>query len=137
MQTSRVREALGWSHHILYPKACRKRAGMPSNGFVGWSIVPTGCLGRNLGHATACQLGLRPPGSRRAFRCTIRGAAVAKGAQAQLSGKREGVPGLSERSSELRYVGISVIWRRRDAKTLRPAGHGRIVDRLDIDGMAL
>ncbi len=60
-----------------------------------------------------------------------------EGAQARLSGKREGVPGLSERSSEFRYVGIPVIWRRRDAKTLRPAGNGRIVDRLDIDGVAL
>ena len=66
------------------------------------------------------------------------GEAVAKGrSQARLSGKREGVPGLSERSCEFRYVGIPVIWRRRDAQTLRPTGNGRIVDRLDIDGMAL
>jgi hypothetical protein len=57
--------------------------------------------------------------------------------QARLSGKREGVPGLSERSCEFRYVGIPVIWRRRDAQTLRPTGNGRIVDRLDIDGVAL
>jgi hypothetical protein len=64
-----------------------------------------------------------------------RGAAVAKGAR--LSGKREGVPGFSERSCQFRYVGITVIWRRRDAQTLRPTGNGRIVDRLDIDGVAL
>src|SRR6516162_2278661 len=57
--------------------------------------------------------------------------------QARLSGKREGVPGLSERSCEFRYVGIPVIWRWRDAQTLRPTGNGRIVDRLDIDGVAL
>src|SRR6516164_4286488 len=56
---------------------------------------------------------------------------------ARLSGKREGVPGLSECSCEFRYVGIPVIWRRRDAQTLRPTGNSRIVDRLDIDGVAL
>ena len=55
----------------------------------------------------------------------------------RLSDKREGVPGLSECSCEFRYVGIPVIWRRRDAQTLRPTGNSRIVDRLDIDGVAL
>ena len=42
-----------------------------------------------------------------------------------------------ERSYEFRYVGVPVIRRRRDAQTLCPTGDGRIVDRLDIDGVAL
>ena len=57
--------------------------------------------------------------------------------QARLSGKREGVPGLERAQLRVPLCGVPVIWRRRDAQTLRPAGNGRIVDRLDIDGVAL
>lgn len=82
------------------------------------------------------QHGLRPPGSRHPFDAQSGGRRLRRRSQAQL-GKREGVPGFGERSCEFGYVGIPVIWRRSDAQTLCPAGNGRIIDRLDIDGVAL
>jgi len=95
----------------------------PQTVFFEWSIVPTW---------------LPRPQRGTPIRGIIRGRRLRRGrSQVRFSGKGEGVPRLSERSCEFRYVGIPVIWRRRDTQTLRPTGNGRIVDRLDIDGVAL
>src|SRR5215472_4998313 len=139
MQTGRVIEGLDWRASHLLSGSVSKRGGYALKRLsLDGPSSQLGCLARNLGDATPSQHGLRPPGNRRPFDAQSGGRRLRRGrSHARLSGKREGVPGLSERSCEFRYVGIPVIWRWRDAQTLRPTGNGRIVDRLDIDGVAL
>jgi len=138
MQAGRV-IGLDWGAPPPFSGSVSKGAGMPSNGFV-WMVhrpnlaaAAATCDTRGLpsvvcARRTADAPSMHNPRGRRLRR---------RRSERRLSGKRECVPGLSERSCELRYVGIPVIWRRRDAQTLRPTGNGRIIDRLDINGVAL
>src|SRR3954452_12018278 len=137
MQPSCVIEGLDWVASHLLTESVSKRGGSPVKrlSLVGPSSQ-LGCRGRNLGDARPSQHGPRPPGSRCPFDAQSGGRRLRRGrSQARLSGKREGVPSLSERSCEFRYVAIPVIGRRRDAQTLGPAGNGWIVDRLDINAV--
>src|ERR1700758_3239518 len=112
MQTSRVIEALDWgASHLLSEGVSKRGAGMPSNDF-RWMVHRP-----NLAASAATWDTRRLAGlvcARRVAEAPFdaqSGGGGCEGAQARFSGKREGVPGLSERSSEFRYVGIPVIWR--------------------------
>jgi len=139
MQRSSVIEGVDWvASHLLTESVSKRGGSLLKRLSLAGPSSQLGCLGRNLGGARPSQRGPRPPGSRCPSDAQCWGRRLRRGrSQARLSGKRESLPSLRERSCEFRYVAIAVIWRGRDAETLGPTGNGRIVDRLDVNGVAL
>src|SRR3954467_7031748 len=139
MQRSCVIEGVDWvASHLLTERVSKRGGSLLRQLSLAGPSSQLGCRGHNLGGARPSQRGPRPPGSRSPLDAQSWGRRWRRGrSQTRLLGKREGLPSLSERSCEFRYVAIPVIWRGRDAQTLGPAGNGWKVDRLDINSVAL